>query len=152
MSLNNDASSGGIETVCFDVGVNMWIKDWWNRMMKKFKKEESIPETESVMELKPEEAPEPVPERKTSDETIIEMAQSASNDMSRAQEEANDPEGTAQEETVSEAGPVGPEETAEPEDTEEPYDMEEPDEPDPAEDVTWLGAEDDEKRDVDEEC
>ena len=55
----------------------MWIKDWWNRMLKKFKKEESIPEAESVMELKPEEAPEPVPERKTSDEMIIEMAQSA---------------------------------------------------------------------------
>ena len=130
----------------------MWIKDWWNRMMKKFKKEESIPETESVMELKPEEAPEPVPERKTSDETIIEMAQSASNDMSRAQEEANDPEGTAQEETASEAGPVGQEDTAEPEDTEEPYDMEEPDEADPAEDVTWLEEDDEEKDDAGEEC
>ena len=41
----------------------MWIKDWWNRMLKKFKKEDSIPEAENVMELKPEEAPEPVPER-----------------------------------------------------------------------------------------
>ena len=130
----------------------MWIKDWWNRMMKKFKKEESIPETESVMELKPEEAPEPVPERKTSDETIIEMAQSARNDLSRTSEKPDEPEAAAQEDTPSEAKPEEPEEPGGMEEPEEPYDMEEPDEPDPAEDVTWLGAEDDEKRDVDEEC
>lgn len=139
----------------------MWIKDWWNRMMKKFKKEDSIPEAESVMELKPEEAPEPVPERKTSDEMIIEMAQSARNDLSRTSEKPDEPEAAAQEDTPSEAkpeepeGPCGmeePEEPCEVEEPDEPYDMEEPDEPDPAEDVTWLGAEDDEKRDVDEEC
>ena len=127
----------------------MWIKDWWNRMMKKFKKEDSIPEAESVMELKPEEAPEPVPERKTSDEMIIEMAQSARNDLSRTSEKTDEPEAAAQEDTPSEAKPEEPCEVEEPD---EPYDMEEPDEPDPAEDVTWLGAEDDEKRDVDEEC
>ena len=127
----------------------MWIKDWWNRMMKKFKKEDSIPEAESVMELKPEEAPEPVPERKTSDEMIIEMAQSARNDLSRTSEKPDEPEAAAQEDTPSEAKPEEPCEVEEPD---EPYDMEEPDEPDPAEDVTWLGAEDDEKRDVDEEC
>ena len=127
----------------------MWIKDWWNRMMKKFKKEDSIPEAESVMELKPEEAPEPVPERKTSDEMIIEMAQSARNDLSRTSEKPDEPEAAAQEDTPSEAKPEEPCEAEEPD---EPYDMEEPDEPDPAEDVTWLGAEDDEKRDVDEEC
>ena len=127
----------------------MWIKDWWNRMMKKFKKEDSIPEAESVMELKPEEAPEPVPERKTSDEMIIEMAQSARNDLSRTSEKPDEPEAAAQEDTPSEAKPEEPCEVEEPD---EPYGMEEPDEPDPAEDVTWLGAEDDEKRDVDEEC
>ena len=136
----------------------MWIKDWWNRMMKKFKKEDSIPEAESVMELKPEEAPEPVPERKTSDEMIIEMAQSARNDLSRTSEKTDEPEAAAQEDTPSEAKPEEPCEAEEPdepygmEEPDEPYDMEEPDEPDPAEDVTWLGAEDDEKRDVDEEC
>lgn len=139
----------------------MWIKDWWNRMMKKFKKEDSIPEAESVMELKPEEAPEPVPERKTSDEMIIEMAQSARNDLSRTSEKPDEPEAAAQEDTPSEAKPEEPEEPGgmeepeepcEVEEPDEPYDMEEPDEPDPAEDVTWLGAEDDEKRDVDEEC
>ena len=130
--------------MCFDVGVNMWIKDWWNRMMKKFKKEDSIPEAESVMELKTEEAPEPVPERKTSDEMIIEMAQSASNDLSRTSEKPEEPD-----------EPCGMEEPEEPcvtEEPDEPYDIEEPDEPDPAEDVTWLGAEDDEKEDADEEC
>ena len=127
----------------------MWIKDWWNRMMKKFKKEDSIPEAESVMELKPEEAPEPVPERKTSDEMIIEMAQSARNDLSRTSEKPDEPEAAAQEDTPSEAKPEEPCEVEEPD---EPYGMEEPDEPDPAEDVTWLGAEDDEKRDIDEEC
>ena len=139
----------------------MWIKDWWNRMMKKFKKEDSIPEAESVMELKPEEAPEPVPERKTSDEMIIEMAQSARNDLSRTSEKTDEPEAAAQEDTPSEAKPEEPEEPGgmeepeepcEVEEPDEPYDMEDPDEPDPAEDVTWLGAEDDEKRDVDEEC
>ena len=139
----------------------MWIKDWWNRMMKKFKKEDSIPEAERVMELKPEEAPEPVPERKTSDEMIIEMAQSARNDLSRTSEKTDEPEAAAQEDTPSEAKPEEPEEPGgmeepeepcEVEEPDEPYDMEEPDEPDPAEDVTWLGAEDDEKRDIDEEC
>lgn len=136
-------------------------------MMKKFKKEDSIPEAESVMELKPEEAPEPVPERKTSDEMIIEMAQSARNDLSRTPEKPDEPEAAAQEDTPSEAKPEEPCEAEEPdepygmeepeepcevEEPDEPYDMEEPDGPDPAEDVTWLGAEDDEKRDVDEEC
>ena len=43
----------------------MWIRDFWNRV------------SEPVMELTAQEAPEPVPERKTSDEMIIEMAQSA---------------------------------------------------------------------------
>ena len=56
----------------------MWIKDLWNRVLAKFKKEDSI--SEPVMELKTEEAPEPVPERKTSDEMIITMAESALQD------------------------------------------------------------------------
>ena len=53
----------------------MWIRDFWNRVLAKFRKEDSI--SEPVMELTAQEAPEPVPERKTSDEMIIEMAQSA---------------------------------------------------------------------------
>ena len=53
----------------------MWIRDFWNRVLAKFRKEDSA--AVPVMELKAEEAPEPVPERKTSDEMIIEMAQSA---------------------------------------------------------------------------
>ena len=52
----------------------MWIRDIWNRVLAKFRKEDSA--AVPVMELKAEEAPEPVPERKTSDEMIIEMAQS----------------------------------------------------------------------------
>jgi len=52
----------------------MWIRDFWNRVLAKFRKEDSA--AVPVMELKAEEAPEPVPERKTSDEMIIEMAQS----------------------------------------------------------------------------
>ena len=53
----------------------MWIRDFWNRVLAKFRKADSA--SVPVMELKAEEAPEPVPERKTSDEMIIEMAQSA---------------------------------------------------------------------------
>lgn len=53
----------------------MWIRDFWNRVLAKFRKEDSV--SEPVMELTAQEAPEPVPERKTSDEMIIEMAQSA---------------------------------------------------------------------------
>ena len=56
----------------------MWIKDLWNRVLAKFKKEDSI--SEPVMELKTEEAPEPVPERKTSAEMIITMAESVLQD------------------------------------------------------------------------
>ena len=52
----------------------MWIRDFWNRVLAKFRKEDSV--SEPVMELTAQEAPEPVPERKTSDEMIIEMAQS----------------------------------------------------------------------------
>ena len=62
----------------------MWIRDFWNRVLAKFRKEEnsSVP----VMELKAEEAPEPVPERKTSDEMIIEMAQSAAEPEVKSEE------------------------------------------------------------------
>ena len=52
----------------------MWIRDFWNRVLAKFRKEDST--SEPVMELKTEQAPEPVPERKTSDEVIIQMADS----------------------------------------------------------------------------
>ena len=118
-------------------------------MMKKFKKEESIPEAESVMELKPEEAPEPVPERKTSDEMIEEMAQSAISGSAAIPEKSHNPEALTEEETAQGADPAGPEETADPE---ELYEPEEPDVSDPSEEVTWLEAEDEEKKDADEEC
>ena len=62
----------------------MWIKDLWDRILANFKKEGDTPVEEPVMELKPENAPEPVPERKTSDEMIIEMAQSVSSDRTEA--------------------------------------------------------------------
>ena len=62
----------------------MWIKDLWDRILANFKKEGDTPVEEPVMELKPENAPEPVPERKTSDEMIIEMAQSVSSDWTEA--------------------------------------------------------------------
>ena len=158
----------------------MWIKDWWDRMLKKFKKEENISEAEKVMELKPEEAPEPVPERKTSDEMIVEMAESAAgnrNGMPAASDEpekTDEPEKMVEPEKVTdpdelyeagepedpeelyEAGePEDPEElygTGEPEDPEELYGTGEPEGPDPSEEVTWCEAgEDEERKDVDEE-
>ena len=52
----------------------MGIIDWWNRVLSKFRSEDSSPEP--VMELEAHKAPEPVPERKTSDEMIILMAES----------------------------------------------------------------------------
>ena len=54
----------------------MWIRDFWNRVLAKFRNKDGI--SGPVMELKAEQAPEPVPERKTSDEMIVEMAESAS--------------------------------------------------------------------------
>ena len=63
----------------------MGIMDWWNRVLAKFRKEDSTPEP--VVELKAQEAPEPVPERKTSDEMIVQMAQSSVRD--RGEEEDN---------------------------------------------------------------
>ena len=89
----------------------MWIRDFWNRVLAKFRKEEnsSVP----VMELKAEEAPEPVPERKTSDEMIIEMAQSAAEPEVKSEE----PKAEAEPEVKSEE----PKAEAEPEVmTEEP--------------------------------
>ena len=149
----------------------MWIKDWWNRMLKKFKKEDSIPEAENVMELKPEEAPEPVPERKTSDEMIVTMAESArkgqagsaqepADQQVRAQEEPGeicDPEGTAEicDPEGTEEPEVEPEEICDPEesvDPEDPYGVEGQAGPDPSEEIAWREAEDDEEEDVDEEC
>ena len=144
----------------------MWIKDWWDRMLKKFKKEETVSEAENVMELKPEEAPEPVPERKTSDEMIIEMAESAAGNRS-GMPAADEPEKTdepvkqAEPEDVTDPGELyetgEPEdseelyETGEPEDPEELYEAGEPEGPDPSEEVTWREAgEDEERKDVDE--
>lgn len=129
-----------------DPEVNMWIKDWWNRMLKKFKKEDT-PEAENVMELKPEEAPEPVPERKTSDEMIVTMAESARQEQLRGRDGAPS---RAQEDPAE--GPLPEEETEEQAGPEELYDPEDPAGPDPCEDIVWQEAEDDEKEDVDEEC
>lgn len=58
----------------------MSIKDLWNRLLARFRKKEDPAESAPVMELVPEEAPEPVPERKTSDEVIIEMAEGTVNE------------------------------------------------------------------------
>ena len=131
----------------------MWIKDWWNRMLKKFKKEDSIPEAENVMELKPEEAPEPVPERKTSDEMIVTMAESARKGQAgSAQEPADQGEICDPEEPVEPEEPAeicNPEESVDPED---PYGVEGQAGPDPSEEIAWREAEDDEEEDVDEEC
>ena len=139
----------------------MWIKDWWNRMLKKFKKEDSIPEAENVMELKPEEAPEPVPERKTSDEMIVTMAESARKGQAGSAQEPADQQVRAQEEPgeiCDPEEPVEPEEPAEicnPEesvDPEDPYGVKGQAGPDPSEEIAWREAEDDEEEDVDEEC
>lgn len=101
----------------------MWIKDWWDRMRRMFKKEDTVHETETVMELKSDQAPEPVPDRKTSDEMIEEMAES-----------------TLQREKST------------PEETDLPYEVGEPDERDPSEEVTWCEAEEeDENKDCDQE-
>ena len=133
----------------------MWIKDWWNRMLKKFKKDENISEAESVMELKSEEAPEPVPERKTSDEMIVTMAESARQDRDSEPEEPNDSEDPAEPEEPNDSeDPVESEESYEkegPEAAEDPFDIEDPADPDPAEAVTWQEAEEDEKKDAGEE-
>lgn len=100
----------------------MWIRDFWNRVLAKFRKEDSV--SEPVMELTAQEAPEPVPERKTSDEMIIEMAQSAAEppqtDVSiknSAPEEEPEMEPEAEPETEPEAEPeVEPEAETGPED------------------------------------
>ena len=87
----------------------MWIRDFWNRVLAKFKKEDSA--SAPVMELKAEKAPEPVPERKTSDEMIIEMAQSAAEPAPpEDRAAAEEPEIEAEPETEAE-----PEKEAEPE-------------------------------------
>ena len=51
----------------------MGMKDWWNRLLARFRKEEVIEDVQAV-ELVPAEAPEPAPEQKTSDELIMQMA------------------------------------------------------------------------------
>ena len=84
----------------------MWIRDFWNR--------------EPVMELTAQEAPEPVPERKTSDEMIIEMAQSAA-EPPQSDVSSKNPEPEAESEVEPEAEfEVEPEEEPEAEPEEEP--------------------------------
>ena len=53
----------------------MKFKEWWENLLSKFGGKEE-PDDGQVMELAAAEAPEPVPDRKTSDETIVEMADS----------------------------------------------------------------------------
>ncbi len=100
----------------------MWIRDFWNRVLAKFRKEDSV--SEPVMELTAQEAPEPVPERKTSDEMIIEMAQSAV-EPPQSDVSSKNPEPEAESEVETEAEPeaepeeepeVEPEVLTEPED------------------------------------
>ena len=54
----------------------MNIKEWWDRMLAKFWETDVNTDSEGTMELVAEQAPEPVPERKTSDEMIVQMADS----------------------------------------------------------------------------
>ena len=62
-------------------GDYMKIRDLWNRIISGFRKsvraEKDLKEQEPVMILEPLKAPEPEPERKTSDETITAMAEQA---------------------------------------------------------------------------
>ena len=53
----------------------MKFKEWWEHLLSKFGGKEDA-DAGQVMELVPGEAPEPVPDRKTSDEVIVEMAES----------------------------------------------------------------------------
>ena len=96
----------------------MWIRDFWNRVLAKFRKEDSV--SEPVMELTAQEAPEPVPERKTSDEMIIEMAQSAA-EPPQSDVSSKNPEPEAESEVEPEAEfEVEPEEEPDAEPEEEP--------------------------------
>ena len=81
----------------------MWIRDFWNRVLAKFKKEDSA-----------EEAPEPVPERKTSDEMIIEMAQSVA-EPAPPEDRAAEERPEAESEPEDRAAAEEPETEAEPE-------------------------------------
>ena len=71
----------------------MGIKSLWKRLMAKFKSYDEPEETEPVVELIPAEAPEPVPDRKTSDEMIVQMADSAAADSGERAEERQAPDG-----------------------------------------------------------
>ena len=95
----------------------MWIRNFWNRVLAKFKKEDSA--SAPVMELKAEEAPEPVPERKTSDEMIIEMAQSAA-EPAPPEDRAAEERPEAESEPEDRAAAEEPETEAEPEKEAEP--------------------------------
>ena len=85
----------------------MMIKDWWDRLMRKLKGKEERIDAEPVMSLEPSEAPEPVPERKTSDEVIIAMAESAARavggqtDISRSGSDGDEPDPSRTEEAGS---------------------------------------------------
>lgn len=62
----------------------MKINELWEHLLSKFRGDDKSPENDTdtdpeagqAVELVAEEAPEPVPERKTSDEVIIQMADS----------------------------------------------------------------------------
>ena len=131
----------------------MWIKDWWDRMRRMFKKEDTVHETETVMELKSDQAPEPVPDRKTSDEMIEEIAESTLHRERRTAEETDDAAG----QDAQLIPPAMPEPEEQPEapkgeETDLPYEVGEPDERDPSEEVTWCEAEEeDENKDCDQE-
>lgn len=102
----------------------MNIRDWWNRLLSKFSKKDSDEnagqDPVQAMELIAEEAPEPVPERKTSDEMIEEMAEST-----LVKEEVRMQEEIPAE--VPEAQELIPEEEEIPEQEEDPWYEEETD-------------------------
>ena len=121
----------------------MWIKDWWDRMRRLFKKEETVHKTENVMELKPDQAPEPVPDRKTSDE--VRAAESDAQCEPETTPETGGPTAPEEQPGAEEA----PEPEKQPEDAYEadpPYEPGDSDERDLSDEVTWC-EEDDEKKD-----
>ena len=122
----------------------MWIRDFWNRVLAKFRKEDSV--SEPVMELTAQEAPEPVPERKTSDEMIIEMAQSAA-EPPQSDVSSKNPEPEAESEVEPEA-----EFEVEPEEEPEAEPEEEPEAEPEAETEPEDEASEDEKEYFEEEC
>lgn len=80
----------------------MSIKGLWYRLTAKFRKNRASSEEAHVMELVPDQAPEPVPDRKTSDEMIVEMAEKAGAAPEAAEKAGSVPEAEKEAEAASE--------------------------------------------------